>query len=288
MMHLVDALSKTKLSNFLRPEQLERLAHRMQLTQHTAGEVIVEDGSPAGFVALVLSGELHVVRNNVLVDHVAAGGFFGEAMFSTTATRTANIVAVGDVEMGILTIDEFDRLLEEDRETALRCKGYFEALYAAYQNKDEGDSRRFVALIAHNGMKPVLADFARTYKQRLEKYPLVATGTTGAMLHRKAGLLLSRKVQSGPLGGDQAIGSMIASGNIRAVIFFRDPLSSHPHHADIEALGRLSDVYYVPFATNPVTGEAVLDYLERETRSSFANPSFEQYTSRQASVVDQG
>ena len=76
------------------------------------------------------------------------------------------------------------------------------------------------------------------------------------MLYKKTSMCLSRKVASGPLGGDQAVGTLISTQNIIGVIFFRDPLSSHPH-ADIEALGRLCDVYQVPFATNPQSGEAI-------------------------------
>ena len=99
--------------------------------------------------------------------------------------------------------------------------------------------------------------------------------------------MLSRKVASGPLGGDQAVGKMISTNNIRAVIFFRDPLSSHPHHADIEALGRLCDVYQIPFATNPSTAYAVLEYINRheDTNSYIRNRVLEKYNSGQTKVL---
>ena len=110
-------------------------------------------------------------------------------------------------------------------------------------------------------MKSSLMEFCSMQSNKLEQFPLIATGTTGSLLFKKTGLVLSRKVASGPLGGDQAVGTMISTRNICGVIFFRDPLSAHPHHADIEALGRLCDVYQMPFATNPQSGEAILDYL---------------------------
>ena len=110
-------------------------------------------------------------------------------------------------------------------------------------------------------MKSSLMEFCSMQSNKLEQFPLISTGTTGSLLFKKTGLMLSRKVASGPLRGDQAVGTMISTKNICGVIFFRDPLSAHPHHADIEALGRLCDVYQIPFATNPQSGEAILDYL---------------------------
>ena len=125
---------------------------------------------------------------------------------------------------------------------------------------------------------------------KLEQFPLISTGTTGSLLFKKTDLTLSRKVASGPLGGDQAVGTLISTKNICGVIFFRDPLSSHPHHADIEALGRLCDVYQVPFATNPQSGEAILDYLlsGKYEQELIPNHVLEAYVQGQKKVVEAG
>ena len=82
----------------------------------------------------------------------------------------------------------------------------------------------------------------------------------------------------------------ILSFFIIGVIFFRDPLSSHPHHADIEALGRLCDVYQVPFATNPQSGEAILDYLlsGKADHELLPNRVLEAYVTGQKKVVEAG
>lgn len=167
---------------------------------------------------------------------------------------------------------------------------------------------RHLALIAHNEMKPALIDFVATHRDLLTGVPLVATGTTGALLQQETGLSLAKAVKSGPLGGDQAIGALIADAQVGAVIFFRDPLSPHPHHADIEALGRLCDVYDVPFATNPSTALAVLwlasgsmrapspererQLLDHRTRAqnqpSHTSAVVERYKQRQAAVIGEG
>ncbi len=137
-------------------------------------------------------------------------------------------------------------------------------------------------------MKASLMEFCSMHTDKLERFPLIATGTTGSMLYAKTGLCLSKKVASGPLGGDQAVGTLISTKNICGVIFFRDPLSSHPHHADIEALGRLCDVYQIPFATNPQSGEAILDYLlsGKAGNELIPNHVLEAYVQGQKKVIE--
>ena len=131
-------------------------------------------------------------------------------------------------------------------------------------------------------------EFCQLHRDRISESPLIATGTTGTLLYKKTGLVLSRKVASGPLGGDQAVGDLISTNNICGVIFFRDPLSAHPHHADIEALGRLCDVYQVPLATNQPSGEAILDYLlsGKAEQKLIPNQVLEAYTKGQNKVVE--
>ena len=87
---------------------------------------------------------------------------------------------------------------------------------------------------------------------------IVTTGSTGSALESKLGLQVSAKVASGPLGGDQEIGSKITNDEVAACFFFIDPLSTHPHEADICALTRICEVHNTACATNPATGEALV------------------------------
>ncbi len=121
--------------------------------------------------------------------------------------------------------------------------------------------KKALALIAHDKKKADLIAFAKDHRELLARFPLVATGTTGKMLERKAGLEVER-VQSGPLGGDLQIGARIAEDRILAVIFFRDPLTAQPHEPDVSALMRICDVHDVPLATNLAAAEAVVAWLE--------------------------
>eukprot|EP00929_Paragymnodinium_shiwhaense_P083015 TRINITY_DN4405_c0_g1_i1.p1 TRINITY_DN4405_c0_g1~~TRINITY_DN4405_c0_g1_i1.p1 ORF type:complete len:208 (-),score=42.75 TRINITY_DN4405_c0_g1_i1:384-1007(-) len=121
-----------------------------------------------------------------------------------------------------------------------------------------------IAIVAHENMTPLMGMFVQNCKDQLQNFRLMGTETTCSIL-REAGLEPDElKVPSGPLGGDQVLAGMIADGNIKAVFFFRDPLSSHAHVADIEALSRLADVYQVYFCTNYRTSAAVLETLHKK------------------------
>jgi len=120
-----------------------------------------------------------------------------------------------------------------------------------------------IALIAHDKKKSELLGFVQKHLNVFSKHQLYATGTTGSILIEHTGLKISLK-KSGPLGGDQEIGSMIANGKIDLVIFFRDPLTAQPHEPDVSALLRLSDVYQVPIATHIQSAELFMTALEKK------------------------
>lgn len=118
-----------------------------------------------------------------------------------------------------------------------------------------------IALIAHDQKKESLVAFAIAYQDILREHTLYATGTTGKRVIDATHLPVQR-FRSGPLGGDQQIGAMIANNEMDMVIFFRDPLTAQPHEPDVSALIRLCDVYNVPLATNMGTAEILLKGLQ--------------------------
>lgn len=116
-----------------------------------------------------------------------------------------------------------------------------------------------IALIAHDQKKDDMAQFARDNQQWLEQFRIVATGTTGGRVQDACPGLDVTRLKSGPLGGDQQIGAMIATGDVHMLIFFVDPLSSLPHDVDVKALTRLATVYDIPMALNRATAERFVD-----------------------------
>ncbi|MFM2370269.1 MAG: hypothetical protein RL619_2595 [Bacteroidota bacterium] len=118
-----------------------------------------------------------------------------------------------------------------------------------------------IAIIAHDGKKADLVQFLEKNKAILleEQIQLIATGTTGGKAEN-SGFKVT-KMLSGPLGGDAQIAARVAEGKTQMVFFFKDPLSSHPHEADINMLIRVCDVHNVPLATNEATAQLLLNAI---------------------------
>ena len=119
-----------------------------------------------------------------------------------------------------------------------------------------------IALIAHDKKKPEIISLAEKYKDVLSQHELYATGTTGTMIMGETKLDIHR-LKSGPLGGDQQIGAMLANGELDLIVFLRDPLTAQPHEPDVSALLKLCDIHNIPMATNVATAEVLIHGLER-------------------------
>ncbi len=115
-----------------------------------------------------------------------------------------------------------------------------------------------IALIAHDNKKPEIIEWAKKNKEILKNFELCGTGTTAKRISEATGLEVFGYF-SGPLGGDQQIGALVAEGKIDFVVFFCDPLTAQPHDPDVKALLRITNVYDVPIATNVSTADLVIN-----------------------------
>ncbi|WP_395516914.1 methylglyoxal synthase [Pseudorhizobium flavum] len=117
-----------------------------------------------------------------------------------------------------------------------------------------------IALIAHDEKKDDMAEFARQHQDALSRFRIIATGTTGGRVQDACPGLEVTRLKSGPLGGDQQIGAMVATGEVDMLLFFIDPLTALPHDVDVKALTRLATVYDIPMALNRATAEKLIDF----------------------------
>jgi len=114
-----------------------------------------------------------------------------------------------------------------------------------------------IALVAHDKRKEELLEWAKKNRNNLAKHELVATGTTGKIIEKELGLPVEKLI-TGPLGGDQQLGAMIAQGRMDLVIFFWDPLEAQPHDSDVKALIRLAVAWNIIIASNITTADFLL------------------------------
>lgn len=120
------------------------------------------------------------------------------------------------------------------------------------------DPRPILALVAHDEKKADLVAFCAAHRAALSRYRLVATGTTGGRIAEAIPELDIMRLKSGPLGGDQQIGALIAEERVGGLVFFVDALTPHPHDVDVKALMRLAILYDIPFALNRASAELLL------------------------------
>ncbi len=140
-------------------------------------------------------------------------------------------------------------------------------------------TKKKIVLVAHDEKKQDLLEWARFNQELLKQHELYATGTTGTLLEQELGIDI-HKLQSGPLGGDQQIGAMIAAGEIDVLIFFWDPLTSQPHNADVQALLRLAVVWNIPVACDRASADFMITSpLLSSTYQRFL-PDYHVYTER--------
>lgn len=139
--------------------------------------------------------------------------------------------------------------------------------------------QKSIALIAHDFKKKELIDWAIANKEVLKHHLLYATGTTGKLLEEALQQPV-QKMLSGPLGGDQEIGALIAKGKIDVMIFFSDPMDVQPHDSDVKALSRLGIAWNIPIANNESSADFILTSPFMSSEYTVQIPDYSAYLHR--------
>ncbi len=139
--------------------------------------------------------------------------------------------------------------------------------------------RKTIGLVAHDNKKRDLVEWAKFNHHVLVPHDLVATGTTGTLLEEELGIGIV-KLQSGPLGGDQQLGAMIASGDIDFLVFFWDPLEPQPHDPDVRALLRIAVVWNIPVACNRASADFMVSSPLMASEYERQMPDYKTYIDR--------
>ncbi len=237
-----------------------------EIKEFSKGDVLCRENEYEKFVGLLLEGELFVQFGlGAAKIRINAVNIFGEIAYILPRARSANVIASKSgiyLHMHFFTLR---RLFNTNSNLAAEWYRWLSSRLAErmVEKIQDQDQRKYIALIAHDNKKQELVEFVKKHQALLQHFYLTATNTTARKLLELADVAVTRQVASGPLGGDQAVGQLITTGNIKAVIFFRDPLNTHPHEVDVQALMRLCDVYSIPLATNSSSANLLLKALER-------------------------
>ncbi len=136
-----------------------------------------------------------------------------------------------------------------------------------------------IALVAHDNKKRDLLEWAKFNRGLLAKHTIYATGTTGKLLEQELGFDI-HKLQSGPLGGDQQVGAMIAENQVDFLIFFWDPLEPQPHDPDVKALLRMAVVWNIPIACNRTSADFMISSPLMDGEYTRLLPDYDNYRER--------
>ncbi len=140
-------------------------------------------------------------------------------------------------------------------------------------------AKKRIALVAHDAKKREMCEWVKKHRDSFIKHELYATGTTGTLLEKETGLSV-KKCLSGPLGGDQQIGALIAEGKVDMLIFFWDPMEAQPHDPDIKALLRVAVTWNLPFACDRATADFMLTSPLMQEDYTCTVPDYSDYVKR--------
>lgn len=178
----------------------------------------------------------------------------------STVSSIASMVATGEEEEG-------KPVITQEKGLACQVHDAVSGIAAPFESKFEPEDMRQLALVAHNHMKPAMKQFIETYSETLKKFRITGTQTTMRMCKSLWGednpdIKYGLTCTSGPLGGDAQIAALMCMEDLGALIFFTDPLSAHPHQADIDSLIRLSNCGNIIVCANPTSAMSMMHTLK--------------------------
>lgn len=267
MQRLDRLLLKTETFSNFYTEEIKEIIHYLSIHKFFKNQMLMRKGDQGSYLGIILSGQVDIVDDNVILATCYPGDLLGEMALVRSEPRSADVIAVVDGEIAILAFEDIEILRDQHPHVAVKLINVLtSSTVKKLEASKQKNTHKYIALIADDSQSKDLIKFVIKYKDVFSNYPIVATFQTAKKLLIETGVDSNMIINSQKLlGGDQGIGSLVVAGNIKAVIYFREPLFlfSQENQFGLEALSRLCDLRKIPFATNLTTAEAVIDYLEK-------------------------
>lgn len=263
MVNITNLLIKLELFKDFHTEEVQILSNYISPQKYFDGQILMKKGTPGTYLGIILSGVVNIIDEQTILKTNKVGELVGEMALVKSEPRSANVVAASDGAIAIITFDDIESLKQSHPDIAVKLIDVFSESVRQIAASTQQDTTEYIALLADAKAEQKLIDFVTKNKLFFGDRPLAATPSFNELLERKTGISAPKQIQTQRLiGGDNAVGSLIVSGNILALIYLRDALSQTRQQIDFEALSRFCDLNHVPFATNLTTAAAILYYLE--------------------------
>ena len=193
---LTEALQREgNLKHSFSAEEIASLAEHLSIEEIPEEALLMKKGEPSDSMMFILDGLVQVLDGQRQIAIEKTGSFIGESLFSDEATRGADVETMEPTTVGRFSFHDFNAFLEKNQPLALKYREYFREIRRARDEQLLGenynDKRKYLALIAQNNMKASLMEFCSMHSDKLEKFPVIATETTGRMLYTTTCLFLS-------------------------------------------------------------------------------------------------
>ena len=268
MNEVINALLKLEVFREFYTEEIQAISNYISRHQFLAGQVLMKKGEIGTYLGIILQGEVNIVEDSEVLVTRTKGELLGEIALIQSQPRSANVVAVSHGEVAVIRFDDIEKIKNTHPKIAIKLISFLtRSTWQKLQESQTKNKNNYIVIIANENEYYPVINFIVKYKDFWQNHPIATTPKLAHILSTEINL----NINIGKyldyqrlIGTETAVGSLIMSGNVSAVIYLRTPILAVKNQLNIEAFLMLCDVYQVPLATNLSTAKAILSYLEKD------------------------
>ncbi|MGK7922926.1 MAG: cyclic nucleotide-binding domain-containing protein [Trichodesmium sp.] len=264
MKETVNYLLKLPVFNEFYTEEIQAISDYIFRKKFLAGQVLMRKGEIGSYLAIILDGEVNIVEDSAIFVTRTRGELLGEIALIESQPRSASVVAASDGEVAIISFDDIETIKNTHPQIAIKLISVLtKSSWCKLQESQISNTNKYLVLIANQNEYSAVIDFVMKHQDFWQNNQIATTPKLAEVLFTETNIKINKYLDYRRLiGTETAVGSLIMSGNVSAVIYLRTPILAVKNQVNLEAFLMLCDVYQIPLATNISTAEAILFYLE--------------------------